>query len=927
MTATEGYRAREKQIEYGVPASAGAGTEDAEHLTNMAFQSTELATIIDVLIIGAVVYALLQFARVQRHIGSKLTRLSSLAVFSGLTAICLSYTAALVLEFFPTGATPDSTGSILVDALQHQHPWMVMPFGILAIAAGFHANSKLVRRLFADLRDSESRLQDFANSSSDWFWEMGPDLKFKYFSELYSKLVGSPANRHIGVTPAELLSDKDTYCSAEAVDAHLAELEAHRPFRNFTYAILTDNERTVHIRISGVPVFGPAGEFKGYRGTGSDITESKLAETRHIENEALFHSILDNSPSSINLKDPERRFVFVNKCFEKQYNLRREDIIGRHVTDIFPNNFAQIYADLDAMMLATRQAVTREVPVPHFDGAIHTVLATKFPVHNARGQLVGIGSIGTDITAIKTRETELAEKSAQLQTILDTVPARISIFDDNDRFTFANSLTAQFYGTSVEELMGCTPQEILGDRYPPQFDQFIRIIRESTQPVSIPRYQSKLFPGTTFWVLGAPVVGQNGESHGVLTVAFDVTEQQKAEDQLRQSQKMEVVGQLTGGIAHDFNNLLAIIICNLDVMAELLPEEDKLQVLVEEAITAAENGAKLNDRLLAFSRQQSLSPEVLNLNDDISKLLEMLQRVLGETIVVEARLADGLWDIDVDPTLVETALLNVAINARDAMPAGGTLLIETANTRIDEKASKRISHLEAGEYVKLTLTDTGTGMSPEFIDHAFEPFFTTKEAGHGTGLGLSMVFGFARQSGGHVTLDSELGKGTTVTFYLPRARRAVAVPRVSKQEFPSGRGETILVVEDEEKLRSLYAAMLKGIGYLVLEAKDGASALKVLAEEPGVDLLLSDVVLPGGMSGLDIASAAKEKYPYIKLLYMSGYPRDILSRQGTLTDPTGIIRKPFQKADIARRLRNILNSEPVDLHAAAPDSLQAVANS
>jgi nitrogen-specific signal transduction histidine kinase/CheY-like chemotaxis protein len=390
----------------------------------------------------------------------------------------------------------------------------------------------------------------------------------------------------------------------------------------------------------------------------------------------------------------------------------------------------------------------------------------------------------------------------------------------------------------------------------------------------------------------------------MITLATDITEHKVVEERLRQAQKMEAVGQLTGGVAHDFNNLLAVILGNIELVADRLGTDDKQ---VRAIVHAATRGAELTQRLLSFSRQQALRPETVDLNACVTGMTDMLRRTLGETIEIEPIIASGLSISEVDPGQLENALLNLAVNARDAMPKGGRLTIETANIELDHDYAAALGDVTPGHYVRLSVTDTGIGIPPEIIEHVFEPFFTTKEVGEGSGLGLSMVYGFVKQSGGHVTISSEPGCGTTVQLYLPQAEVPV---QPAGQEPVMGdteaRGETVLVVEDDPDVRSLVISLLQRFGYNVLEAGDGAEALAALQDYSRIDLLLSDVVLPGGVSGSDLAEQVTDRYPGIKVLFMSGYP-DAPHRRGPLVENTELLGKPFGKRDLAQKVRAVLN--------------------
>jgi len=380
------------------------------------------------------------------------------------------------------------------------------------------------------------------------------------------------------------------------------------------------------------------------------------------------------------------------------------------------------------------------------------------------------------------------------------------------------------------------------------------------------------------------------------------------EDRLVQAQKMEAVGQLTGGIAHDFNNLLAVIIGNLDIIQEDLEGNAALHPLLEIATKAALSGANLNRQLLAFSRNETLSPEVIDLNEKVSGMFDMLQRTLGATIEIETKRQHGPWTTEVDPAQLESALLNLAVNARDAMPEGGKLIIETMRVRLDDEDVATRPEVTAGEYVRLAVSDTGMGMSREVLAQVFEPFFTTKDVGKGSGLGLSMVFGFSKQSGGHVEIESEEGVGTTVNLYLPYTSRTPAVMREETGTIPMAQGETVLVVEDDPNIRQLAVNILRGLDYAVLEARDGQSALAAMESTTDIDLLLTDMVMPGGMSGSVLAKEAVTRIPDIKVLYMSGYTADTMTHADSRPDTTGLLRKPFRKPELANMVRTALDT-------------------
>jgi signal transduction histidine kinase/CheY-like chemotaxis protein len=406
---------------------------------------------------------------------------------------------------------------------------------------------------------------------------------------------------------------------------------------------------------------------------------------------------------------------------------------------------------------------------------------------------------------------------------------------------------------------------------------------------------------------------------GALIYAFgrNVTEEkarqaelQAAHEALRQSQKMETIGQLTGGIAHDFNNLLQIVTGNLETLQRNMRQDSpRLKRAVEHAMIGAARAATLTHRLLAFARRQPLAPKQVDVNRLVTGMSELLHRSLGETIEIETVLSSGLWPVEVDPNQLENAILNLALNARDAMEGGGKLTIETANTHLDRSYTAQHPEIPPGHYVAICVSDTGTGILHDDLDRVFEPFFTTKEVGKGTGLGLSMVYGFVKQSGGHVKIYSEPSQGTTIKVYLPRLLAPAEDQAEPVVHVPEGtRDETVLVCEDDAGVRAYSVEALRELGYRVLEAPDAVACLRLLDEQPDdVDLLFSDLVLPGGVDGVRLASEARQRRPGLKVLFTTGYARDAVLHQGRLDHEAGVITKPFTYAELAARVRDALD--------------------
>ena len=375
---------------------------------------------------------------------------------------------------------------------------------------------------------------------------------------------------------------------------------------------------------------------------------------------------------------------------------------------------------------------------------------------------------------------------------------------------------------------------------------------------------------------------------------------------LQQAQKMEAIGNLTGGMAHDFNNLLSIIIGNLDSLSEQLEENSPPYQLSQAALEAALRGADLTRRLLAFARQQALQPQHININKLVEGITKLLARTLGEDIPISLNLAPDTWTVVADPAQLESALTNLATNARDAMPHGGQLSIATHNGHLDADYAAQHAEVTPGDYVVIEVTDTGTGIRPEVAARIFEPFFTTKERGKGTGLGLAMIFGFMKQSGGHVNVYSEIDIGTTFRLYLPRAVKGTeTIVQTVQPAKATGGHETILVVEDNGDLRNIVKQQLNQLGYHVLEAANGAEALKLLTEGDKIDLLFSDIVMPGKINGMELARLATERWPSLKVILTSGFPDTQVNGQQESPAGLRLLSKPYRKADLARTLREV----------------------
>jgi signal transduction histidine kinase/ActR/RegA family two-component response regulator len=499
-------------------------------------------------------------------------------------------------------------------------------------------------------------------------------------------------------------------------------------------------------------------------------------------------------------------------------------------------------------------------------------------------------------------------EALRLQSSFDSLSQGIAVFDAERRLVHWNGRFSQLLdlppslqvqGTSYTSLGHYLTSE---DR-PPFFETEEQIaLAESGRSRREPVVYERTLGGRVFEVRRTPM-----PDGGFVVTCTDLTDRATSERTLREAQKMQAIGHLTGGVAHDFNNLLTVILGNLEAIRNGLGADHPMSARIDNAARGAERGASLTRHLLAFARRQPLEPKPLSLRRLFIDMTGLLRRTLGEHIDVRVVETAGLWDVLADPAQVESAVLNLAINARDAMPTGGRLTIETANVVLDESYARSHAEVTAGDYVMIAVTDTGSGMPPEVVERAFEPFFTTKPAGRGTGLGLSMVFGFAKQSAGHVKIYSELGHGTSVKLYLPRVIGAsTRYERPAEPVELPRRSATILVVEDDETVREIVVLHLTDFGYRVIEAGDATEALARAREVPSIDMVLTDVVLPGAMRGKELVQRLGETLPGLKVLFMSGYTENAIVHHGKLDDGVQLLSKPFKRDQLARKVAEVL---------------------
>ncbi len=702
--------------------------------------------------------------------------------------------------------------------------------------------------------------------------------------------------------------------------------------------------------------YGPIDDETAPSGVGgalvvcSETTEQMLVSRCAAAERQRLAELFEQAPSFMAmLRGPEHIFELANPSYMRLVGER--PVLGYSVADALRDAAEQGFVDLLDKVYASGKpyvATTAPFAMQPAPGAPISQRYLDFvyqPIKNASGEVTGIFVEGTDVTVRALAEQSLRNSEARLRELNADLEQRVAermhgrartwqlstdmmgVLNAQGIFEFSNPAWKTTLGWSEETIASrpffdfLHPDDLARNRV-----AFARAI-ELGEPALCFESRYRHAKGGYRWLSWVAIP----EGDKIYCSARDITSEKDAADSLvrteaalRQAQKMEAVGQLTGGLAHDFNNLLGGIMGALEV-AQIKLDQSKIEDVpryLSLGESAVRRAASLTQRLLAFSRQQTLDPRSTDINQLVASMEELIHRAITPSVHLEVVGTDGLWPSLVDPPQLENALLNLCINARDAMPNGGRLTIETANRSLDDYAAAACE-LEPGQYVSLSVTDTGTGMTPEVIARAFDPFFTTKPIGRGTGLGLSMIYGFARQSGGQVRIDSKLGTGSTLCIYLPRHRETpIDTPMTHLTSSPRAmpQCETILVVEDEPSIRELVCEVLAGTGYTVLQAGDGEAGLRVLQSTATIDLLISDVGLPGTMNGRQMADVARTSRPHLKILFMTGYAENSVVGNGHMEPGMHVLTKPFALEALGRKIREVLSSKTdVDLSAVTQD--------
>ena len=629
------------------------------------------------------------------------------------------------------------------------------------------------------------------------------------------------------------------------------------------------------------------------------ITEGALRASHD-----LFHAVVEGATDPIFIKDLQGRYLLVNSAEAAVRGLPPAEIIGRTDAELYPDQIAQRFRDTDAEVIRNNAPVLFEQSLVTPRGP-RTFVVTKAPHRDPAGRVIGVIGVVKDITDSKSSDVLIR----RLTVAVEQSPAAVVVTDTDGHIEYVNRRFTEITGYAADEVLGKTPRVLKSDLTPPD------VYRDLWATITAGRewsgvLQNRRKDGELYWDAEtiSPVRDATGAVTHFVAIKQDVTAQRLLEDQFRQAQKMEAVGRLAGGVAHDFNNLLSVIISYSDMVLEDMGPADPRRADLEEIRRAAVAAAGLTRQLLAFSRQQVLQPRVLNPNAVLAGVDKMLRRLIGEDVKLHTVLAENAGSIKADPGQLEQVIMNLVVNARDAMPQGGNLTIATSNVELDSAYAGDHIPAQPGSYVLLAVTDTGEGMDEETQRRLFEPFFTTKETGKGTGLGLATVYGIVKQSGGFIWVYSELGLGTTFKIYLPRVAAEPEAEDVAPPPATLRGTETILLAEDSPGVRSAARQILERLGYTVLDAPNGPAALDRAAWYAGpIDLLLTDVVMPE-MGGRELAERLTAQRPGLRVLYVSGYTDDAVVRHGVLEEGIAYLEKPFTPERLARKVRDVLDA-------------------
>jgi two-component system, cell cycle sensor histidine kinase and response regulator CckA len=774
-----------------------------------------------------------------------------------------------------------------------------------------------------DLAERERHFRELAEEAPVMIWIEDADRRLVWENRTTLEFVGRAWEEEEGYGWMEVVHPDDR----ERVRQEYQETTAAQ--RGFTLDLRMRRHDGVyrHIRQIAIPRWDGEGRLSGFIGVDIDITELRDRSAMIEEAEARYRQLAETVPVSVWMDDAQHHLTYQNRTAEEFSGRKLSEQDGTAwFEDIHPD-------DRERVLASYRETSARPVPYQHmyrlrrFDGQYRWFIEIGVPRYAGDGEFIGFTGVDVDVDDLKQASVRLEQAEARYRHFIEQSnegiwrleiepPTPVDLPEDEQirlwyehcYFAECNLAMARMYGFDrPEELLGARLRDLLPSDDATNLEMLKGFVRSGYRLVNAESHELDRHGRRKYFLNSLVGVVENGRLVRSWGTQQDITERRILEEEARQSRKMEAAGRLAGGIAHDFNNLLTAILGTSEMLMAQLPPHGTAREDVDEIKRAATRAANLTRQLLAFSRRQVLQPRTLDVDNLVRGVESLLRRLIGEHITLSVRTAPGLWLVRADPGQLEQVVVNLSVNARDAMPTGGDLVIETANCTFAGSTHGAESVMPPGEYVLLTLSDTGTGMDEETLRHLFEPFFTTKAQGKGTGLGLATVYGIVKQSGGFIFADSELSHGSRFRIYLPRIEGIVETSDTPPPAGATARAEgTILLVEDEEAVRRLARRVLENVGYQVLEAASGPEALMLADRWRGkLDLVVTDVIMPG-MSGQELSARLRQQRPGLKILYVSGYTDDAILQHGRLLPNTAFLQKPFSPGSLAQRIREVL---------------------
>jgi PAS domain S-box-containing protein len=676
----------------------------------------------------------------------------------------------------------------------------------------------------------------------------------------------------------------------------------------------------------------PGSKASSWKIEREEVQADAIAPFFPDQNGGVYEQLLFNFPFMMHAMDGSGRLNSVNRQWCKTLGYLPSDVLGKSFNELLtPQSRSHLITTIYPKYLQTGLCRGEEMFVHRKDGTLATVMLSMNAYRGDKGRIERSICLMQDVTDQKVAEIASVRSDQRFRGAFAAAAHGMALVSPTGQIELSNAAFGNFLGREDIDKSTLTFDETLHRDDRGQFLNGMRQLLSGEVPSL--KQELRYTTGAGGIVHGSTSVSmvksEKAEIEQLVVQIVDVSERKLTTQRLHQAQKMEAIGQLTGGLAHDFNNLLTIIMGNLQLLESKLDGDEKAVKRASEALDAARKGSDLTRQLLAFARKQDLEPREVMINDLVTGMEALISRTLGENVELKVDVAAGAPKVLIDPSQFESSILNLAINARDAMPNGGLLTIETQLVHLDHEYAEKHPEVVPGQHVLVAISDTGVGMSPELLEKVFHPFFTTKENGKGTGLGLSMVYGFIKQSGGHISIYSEVGHGTSVKMYLPRKISAgeitdaplgksnsadtpltIAAPADAEVPNKAPRPQKILVVEDQEAVRAVACGFLMDFGYDVVEAEDGFQALSRLQEDPEIDLMFSDIVMPGGMNGFDLAQAASGMRPDLKIVHTSGYPKGAMVHQDEPRFRQGfIIMKPYRREELQKIIRDAFEKQ------------------